>query len=205
MKFMITCPLCNSNKNKVLQSVAIAEICSIYEEDLGFNVNDQFNNTEQLEYLKCKECDLHFFYPSVNGTESFYQNLQKAHRTYYKIRPEFEFAAKYIKKNDDVLEIGAGDASFLDVLNIKNYIGLEFNDQAINRASEKGVKLFKSSVESFAENPENHYKFDVVCAFHVLEHVEKPKEFIKACKLLLRPEGILILAVPCRTLFLRII
>lgn len=54
-----------------------------------------------------------------------------------------------------------------------------------------------------ADERPNYY--DVVCHFQVLEHVPDPLKFMQACADVLRPGGLLIVAVPSRDSFLSLV
>ena len=66
---------------------------------------------------------------------------------------------------------------------------METNQKAADNAKHTGYRIYT--------NPDSTPRdFDAVCAFQVLEHVEKPKEFIDYLCSRLRAGGFLILAVP---------
>src|SRR6185437_1835984 len=68
------------------------------------------------------------------------------------------------------------------------------------RAQERGLDVREFTVESLAETDES--RFDVVCGFQVLEHVPNPRGFLTSAARLLRPGGLLIIAVPSEESFL---
>jgi SAM-dependent methyltransferase len=95
-----------------------------------------------------------------------------------------------------VLDIGCGRGAFLS--NIKNKVasctGLEFNDQAIEKARQAGLDVRKEMIETHAAaNPE---KYSVVCFFQVLEHINEVKQFLDAALKTLKSGGLLIIGVP---------
>lgn len=96
-----------------------------------------------------------------------------------------------IHKNK-LLDFGAGTGDFLQFAGKKgwNVYGVEPNKQALKLASKKGL-LIQSSLEIFKEE-----QFDVITLWHVLEHVPNLKETLLRLQSLLKPEGILVIAVP---------
>ncbi|MCR9137407.1 MAG: class I SAM-dependent methyltransferase [Alphaproteobacteria bacterium] len=55
-------------------------------------------------------------------------------------------------------------------------------------------KAWLADYSNFADITEN--RFDIVCLFHVLEHIINPKPFLKSCAQMLSPRGRLIIEVP---------
>jgi 2-polyprenyl-3-methyl-5-hydroxy-6-metoxy-1,4-benzoquinol methylase len=199
MKNVIKCVLCESTNLKKKQTLDIKELTNCYSKENNINVKSEFHNSDKIEYYLCKNCDLSFFYPTINGSQEFYNQIQYNHDTYYKKeRPEFFKALPFISSQTSVLEIGSGDASFAKLIKPKNYLGLEYSDEAIRKAEKDNISLKKLSIEEFSAESENYENYDIVCSFHVLEHVENPRMFISSCLEVLKKGGKLILAVPCR-------
>ncbi len=91
-----------------------------------------------------------------------------------------------------LLDFGAGTGDFLQVAENKGWkvYGVEPNEQARKLAKKKGLDLLSSLEESKAS------QFDVITLWHVLEHVPNLKETLNQLQTLLKPEGILVIAVP---------
>ena len=91
-----------------------------------------------------------------------------------------------------ILDIGAGTGDFLRAAKNRNWevFGVEPNPDARKLASEKGVELEKTTA-SFPDQ-----SFDVITMWHVLEHVPDLEEQIKELDRLLKPNGLLVIAVP---------
>jgi SAM-dependent methyltransferase len=83
------------------------------------------------------------------------------------------------------------------------YIGLELSKKAQLMASQVGDNVYVQTIEEHAVN--TRQKYDVVCSFQVLEHVENPESFISSCISCLKPGGLLIISVPSEDSFLRIV
>lgn len=198
---MIQCQFCKCNNIKQLQKIKTKLLVELYKSELNIDVASEFGGNHFINTYRCKDCDLIFFSPIITGSEQFYEDLQHRVSGYYSNkRTEFIEALKFINKNDKVLEIGAGSAYFAEILDIVNYEGLEYNQEAIDIANRKGIKLKKESIEEFSQN--NSEQFDVVCSFHVLEHVLNPYTFIESSLKTLKKGGLFICAVPCSDSFL---
>ncbi|MGB7842678.1 MAG: class I SAM-dependent methyltransferase, partial [Salinimicrobium sp.] len=91
-----------------------------------------------------------------------------------------------------ILDLGAGTGDFLVQAEKSGWevSGIEPNEGARKLASEKGVDLLENSSE-FSD-----HSFDVISMWHVLEHVPDLDKQIKELSRLLKPDGLLVVAVP---------
>ncbi|SDW08054.1 Methyltransferase domain-containing protein [Lutibacter oricola] len=97
----------------------------------------------------------------------------------------------------NMLDVGCGTGEFLLTCknNQWNVVGVEPNKNARDLAIGKLDK--NTSVNIFADIDELiSQKFDVITMWHVLEHVPNLDEYILKLKQLLKPNGVLIVAVP---------
>lgn len=172
-------------------------------------VKDHSISNEEFQLYRDEPLDLVFTYPQPKETDlaKYYESDDYISHTDAK-RSLFEIAYHIIKnralKNKlslinkrqktkgTLLDIGAGTGDFLALAKINDWktIGIEPNEKAKRIAKNKGV--------SFIENSElipNH-SVDVITMWHVLEHVPDIERQIKELKRLLKPTGIIIIAVP---------
>ncbi len=102
---------------------------------------------------------------------------------------------KWFSKRGKLLEIGAANGDFVSEMNSRGWCstGIEISKDAVAIAKEKhSINLFNGTLEEFNCNE----KFDVICMFQTLEHVENPNFVLnKACELLAL-NGILLIEVP---------
>ena len=91
-----------------------------------------------------------------------------------------------------ILDIGAGTGEFL--LTCKNdgwhVTGIEPSERAKQIAHQKGIGM-EESLANLAD-----HSFDVITMWHVLEHVPNLEQQLKELKRLLKPNGVLLVAVP---------
>ena len=91
-----------------------------------------------------------------------------------------------------VLDVGAGTGDFLLAAKKRGWevYGSEPNYGARTLASKKGVEL-EEETRGFSSG-----SFDVITLWHVLEHVPNLEEQIEELYRLLKPDGLLVIAVP---------
>lgn len=96
-----------------------------------------------------------------------------------------------------VLDVGCGTGDFLKVCEQTGWTiaGVEPNEKARQVAlSKTNLKNCYGSIEELIDsNPES---FDVITLWHVLEHIPNLADFIAKIKAVLKPNGVLIIAVP---------
>lgn len=99
-------------------------------------------------------------------------------------------------KNNQILEIGCGTGGNLELL--KNYgivSAVEPDQHAISITMGNGfLSVQKGGLPDSL--PKFDKKFDLICLFDVLEHVEDHLSGLKNCKKLLNPNGKVIITVP---------
>ncbi len=143
--------------------------------------------TEELSsYYESEEYISHT--DSKKGLMSFlYQTVKK-----YSLKKKAKLIHKLNSGTGELLDIGAGTGDFLSAARNKGWTvsGSEPNHSARKIASEKGIEL-KSSIDEFQGK-----QFDVITLWHVLEHIPDLEAALQKIQDLLKPNGILIVAVP---------
>lgn len=171
----MNCPLCKNDK------------CIEFVEDYPTYL---FN----YKIYICHSCALQFSYPMKAALASHYETVE-----WYGNRWEFnEMLIFFSNKTGKILEIGCGEGYFLVNAQEKgfNITGIDFNKSAVEVAKKKGLeKVFSLSLEEFIQKFP-HEKFDIICFYHVLEHLENPVNFIEMTKILLKPDGYLAFSFP---------
>ena len=107
------------------------------------------------------------------------------------ISAEIKYIAKL--KPGAVLDIGCGPGWLLSQLNSRwKRFGIEPSKHAASVA-EKYASIFEGTLEDFVFRKDS---FDLVVAYHVIEHIRDPLTAIKTIHQLLRPGGTLIIGTP---------
>ena len=172
--------------------------CNVCRSDRIQRVDPEFN------FCQCDSCGYVFDSPRPSAAEvaAFYSQPAKydswlqeesARDALWKRR-----VSKLLphKAEGNLLDIGAGIGQFLHHARpfFTQIAGTEVSASAIRIAREKyGIELCPAEAEELNMPPAS---FDNITLFHVLEHVPDPVRLIHRCQGLLRPQGILAIAVP---------
>lgn len=141
--------------------------------------------------------DLHNYYKSENyishtdGSKGLFEKLYQTVKK-YTLQKKLNLLNSLKTSEKSILDIGAGTGDFLKICKNNGWLvsGVEPSQSARELAAIKDISLYKDIVEI------NNQQFDVITLWHVLEHVPNLQEYIHTIKNLLKPNGILIVAVP---------
>ncbi len=94
-----------------------------------------------------------------------------------------------------LLDVGSGDGAYMFRVRRHGWrvVGVEVNEAAAASARRAGLEVILGDLASAELAPGS---FDVVRAWHVLEHVADPVGLLKVMARLVRPDGVVILGVP---------
>ena len=204
-----TCPLCGSDKYHIL-----------------FKAKDnRFGSPGEFTIVECNECGLRFTTPRPTEEElvlyypDHYAPYQGRDVTKLKSHSRWQRIKEDIKKSPlgpllirllyghsrwmpnlpqgvKVLDFGCSTGTFLNSLKDRgwNLHGVDMSGKAVNYAKEVlGLNVIRGTLEEI-DFPSNH--FDVVFAWHVLEHLLNPLRTLKEINRILKPNGYFIFAVP---------
>lgn len=133
------------------------------------------------------------------------EHTEKFHRQYLKIREAPDFTPRHKrlieligkKKNVDILDVGCGLGDLMLHLRKRgfmNLVGLDYSRVAVNHTRKLGFKVYLVDLEK--EVPKLERKFDFALLGDILEHIEKPREFVERVVTFLKPNGRMIISVP---------
>ena len=195
-----TCAICGSNKH-----VRVLYKASFNEKELNSTIYSARRLPDKIHYkiVKCYKCGLIFSSPILppNKIFNFYRdsictyNAQIPYliKTYMKL---FKLSAKHVPKNPKVLEIGCGNAFFLDALykkGVKKVYGVEPSSTMVREAP-KHIRE-NILVEVFKKNQFSKDSFDIVACFHTLDHMIDPNEVLTEIYRILRPGGTVLMVI----------
>lgn len=160
-------------------------------------VEHYFTGRDRIELRRCEDTGYRFYYPpELAGEADLYENIFKdTDPTYREWGGDHQFAFDRIRSGDRVLDIGAGAGWFLRrVVEKAQAFGIEGSEPCRAECASAGLDVRGGTVQDHVTEWAD--SFDVVCSFHVLEHVFDVRGFLGAAKAVLKPGGKLIIAVP---------
>ena len=157
---------------------------------------------QEFGFLETRPKPLHLdkYYESENYISHTDTKRNLFEKVYHLVRKvSLKQKLKLINSNKSttkkLLDFGCGTGDFLKTAKDGGWsvYGIEPNEQARRIANAKTNNAVQSSnaFNTFKEN-----SFDVITLWHVLEHIPDLEEKISAFKKLLKPNGLLIIAVP---------
>ena len=136
--------------------------------------------------------DYRSYIPRVTkfGLHDYKSSLRLYERRFNKIRHHLAGG------HQSLLEIGAGDGLFLKtVRDHKPGFHLTAMDKDQNTLTSR-AKNSDENVDSLEALIRDNKRFDFICLFHVMEHIEAPLEFLKTVEAVMSADSILIIEVP---------
>lgn len=164
----------------------------IKEENLELLVTEPQPKLEDLsKYYESKDYISH-----TDSSKTLIEKIYQIAKN-YAINKKVKLVNSFVKnKEKNILDVGCGTGDFLIACknNHWNITGVEPNKNAIEILNNK--KLTASNFYHSIEEIESKNVFDVITLWHVLEHIPNLEYYIITLKELLKPNGILIIAVP---------
>lgn len=160
-----------------------------------------------VEIYKCDHCKVMWHEPIMN-LEQYYESAEYRkslegstdEETFYRLHDKetiekFRYTGTEIYRNKVTADIGCGCGAFLDYINgvSSSVIAIEPSQFYRNVMDRKGFYTYPYAAEALKKWKN---KVDVVTSFDVIEHVEKPQDFLKECKDLLKEGGTAIIGTP---------
>jgi ubiquinone/menaquinone biosynthesis C-methylase UbiE len=194
MEYLNQCPICDGREFTLLMeckdyTVSRETFKIVSCNQCGFKfTNPRPHEADLGKYYKSED------YVSHSNTKkgfinSTYQSVRK-----YTLLKKLQLISKYYKTGK-ILDIGCGTGEFLHTCKNAKWetTGIEPDDEARKMA----IKNYGLDVraELDLKNLEDS-SFDIISMWHVLEHVPKLNERVKELKRLIKPNGIIIIAVP---------
>jgi len=195
MQAIPLCPITGLQATRRIQPISGRLISGLWRGAFGVSTDRQLAGTERFALWE-SPCGLAFFEPMLPGDEAFYQELhrrwdfQRVLAPPGLARPEFKRVAEIIRPGERVLDVGCGEGALAQHLPQATYVGLDPNLSTT-------VATADIRNETAAAHAASHPgEYDVVCAFHVIEHVADPLRFAGDLENCVRTGGRLFISVP---------
>jgi len=194
MEVLKNCPACKSGSIKFF-----------------LKSQDYFLSKEEFQLDECNDCGLRFTNPRPGFNEilKYYDSADYishdsskegiltwiyTHARNYMLKKKFNIISIY-SQGKNVLDIGCGTGEFLNFCKGRGFetYGVELNDKPRESARKNyGIEIKKSVEEYLSED----IKFDCITLWHVLEHIHELENTMNIISKLMKPAGILIIALP---------
>lgn len=127
----------------------------------------------------------------TDGKRSLFEKVYHLVKT-WSLKQKLQLIQSELGRKGSILDIGAGTGDFLVTAKSTGWdvCGFEPSESARTLAIQKGVKLTPQTQELPDQT------FDVITMWHVLEHVPDVDAQISELKRLLKPGGLIVIAVP---------
>lgn len=199
-----------------MERIEKCPVCESGEFILFLNCKDYTVSRETFSIVECSSCHFKFTNPrpETNKLGEYYKsedyishsNTSKGfiNATYQTVRKytllkKLQLISKFYKTGS-LLDIGCGTGEFLNICQNAKWkvIGIEPDSNARKSAIEKYSLIVKPE-EEISKLIDN--SFDIITMWHVLEHVPRLNDRIEELRRLLKPNGVIIVAVPnCNSL-----
>lgn len=194
MESLVNCPICNATSFTTYltctdHTVSRETFTIVMCESCGFKFTNPRPEEKDLgKYYKSED------YVSHSNTKkgfinSTYQSVRK-----YTLLKKLQLISRYFKTGS-ILDIGCGTGEFLNTCKLAKWetIGIEPDEDA-RKMAVNNYSLDVRSESELQNIPDS--SFEIITMWHVLEHVPKLNERVKELKRLIKPNGIIIIAVP---------
>tara|TARA_B110000008_G_scaffold251494_1_gene265460 strand:+ start:1210 stop:2085 length:876 start_codon:yes stop_codon:yes gene_type:complete len=186
--------MCLSRKSKAIYS------SSIRKGGGKERVND-------YSILRCEDCNFVYLSPIPKQSNDFYESHEYRKKWDYEYTPDSIHAKYDHEQNERIIRIGIENIRGKSVLDLGASAGVFLDAISSSAATTIAIEpalIYKEYLQSqghtYYSYPEDacraNEKVDIVTSFDVIEHVEKPKEFLSYAYELLKPGGKLVLSMP---------
>ncbi len=177
-----------------------AELRAAYETKVGKPFPEHADCPDYTMWA-CSSCGLEFPDPVVPGDAAFYGWITTMPNYYKSHRWEWDETARLVNsvQATSLLDVGCGTGVFLDFIRSKSAsvatVGLDTLPESVDACRRNGHQAVCATLESFVDAGQAP-GFDMVTAFHCLEHVADPVGLLRSMAKAARPGGRVVISVP---------
>lgn len=194
----IPCPVCGSrfSKIKYMPWVDVQDPVKLYGATSGIP------GTQTL--VLCQECGLIYEnprFPDEIILQGYMTYNEATHDSQHAMRVNsfyhgLQSIQKYLPpKGAKILDVGTAGGGFLEAAQRFGYeaVGLEPSHFMVEQGRQKGLQIEQGTLDNHPFAPAT---FDMVCLWDVLEHIPNPKATLVAIRVIIKPQGVLLINYP---------
>lgn len=196
------CPVCGTaSSGPPVEEVDAARVWKalydLYGVAMPREVRDRHAPTGGWSLVECPTCGLEHFPDAPQGDSEFYALLMGSGCDYEVDRWEFGKVRRLVPARASVIDIGCGEGWFLRGLSASvRRTGLDHNGPALAAVREADPRIAVVQGDATQHAADVGQEYDVVTAFQILEHIERPRQLLAAARALVRPGGALYVSIP---------
>lgn len=107
-----------------------------------------------------------------------------------------EWAASAINQRSPVLDVGCGRGYLAEAASNCEIHGLEPDKERAQDARKSCERVYEQDIDSFLDDHQQKAVFDAVVCIDLLEHLVSPESTLAKMRTILKPQGILVTAIP---------
>lgn len=161
------------------------------------------HRSDGVGILRCRNCKVMMVDEVKDDTASLYtkdyfekkEETSQGYATYMS-SPTANLYGKYafahlFSKGINHIDLGSADGSLMEIFyqNGYNTVGLEISKDAVEATTNKGLKAYVTNLHTF---PSSIAKADVITAYDLLEHADRPDLVLKNVHSILKADGVFV-------------
>ncbi|AMR31829.1 hypothetical protein A0256_10550 [Mucilaginibacter sp. PAMC 26640] len=215
IKYNAPCPVCGHKENSLLYKIGTTAAARHFLVTSGNYSNldtieaaiKSLWNSDTAAVVQCNNCRFAFADPFIAGDYQFYNLLPHATADdaglwKWDQSKTYDTIARLIAggKQPKLLEIGASTGNFIgpisQLLDKKNLFCLEYSTIGIERIRKMGIAAEAWDFRELHSKKEFANRFDIICLFQVLEHLDRMEDTFATFNSIIKPGGHLFIGVP---------